>query len=131
MELDFNELSEFGYSAGGFFGGFDKIKIIKQDDSSFSLSYDNPHSEFCFYHNKPTNVEKDVVIEFIKSMYVTYLSKWENRYEDRGVMDGFSYDIKIKIGESNFEWSGYAKNPRNFPKFAKEVAGFAKENLSK
>lgn len=131
MKLDFSELSEFDYSAGGFFGGFDKVKIIKQDDSNFSLSYDNPRSEFCFYHDKPAIAEKDAVIEFIKKMYATYLSKWKNRYEDWGVLDGFSYDIKIKIGESSYEWSGYAKNPRSFPKFAKEVVGFAKENLSK
>lgn len=131
MKPDFNKLSEFDYSAGGFFGGFDKIKIIKQDDSSFSLSYDNPHSEFCFYHDKPVMVEKEKVVEFIKSMYATYLSKWEKKYEDWGVLDGFSYDIKMKIGESIYEWGGYAKNPRSFPKFAKEVVTFAKENLSK
>lgn len=86
------------FSVGGFFGGFTKITLVK-DENGASVTVQESllrNPEEC--EPGPIHITVDEWNQILNRLYLQlYLHEWKHNFEDPCVLDGTQWDLRIKL----------------------------------
>jgi len=107
------KLTRFYFSRGGFFGGYESVDVIKNNNK---IQY--------IYRFEPKEIymECDISLEkwntFTDKIFNEAIHTWEKSYYDFNVCDGEEWKLKMEfIDLPCFESSGSNEYPDNWDKF--------------
>ena len=104
----------FYFIVGGFLGGHDSIKIIKND---IQIKY------IC--NGKENTFTKENLNEFIDKIFNENILKWKREYYNNNILDGTQWKLEIEFKAlPKFESFGSNEFPSNWKKFITIINNF-------
>jgi hypothetical protein len=107
----------FSFSDGGFFNGYGKINLVKNDTQ---IKYTYTHS---VKRRKEESIfEKEKWDTFINKIFEENIHKWQRRYDNNDIYDGRQWNLRMEFkGLPSFKSYGSNEYPDNWESFEKII----------
>jgi hypothetical protein len=117
LSFNSNELKEeivrFYFSDGGFFGGYNSINVVK-NNNKIKYTYEHTLKQISIEYD----FQKEKWDEFIDKIFDMEIHKWKSKYYDNDIDDGEQWNLEMEFCDlPKFESYGSNEYPKNWDAF--------------